>query len=89
MPALAPVLKPVSASTTAIPFPVGATVTSAQWALSSMSVQLCVTAQHPPPRLVAQESWPVVQPGGTKVTTAELVGARVEMHLLLAPHVDP
>lgn len=79
---------PVSLWTMETSLPVGVTVTSAQWAVSSMSVQLCVAAQQPPFRLSAQEIWPAVQPGGTMVACAELVGGGVVMHPPAA-HVYP
>jgi len=64
---------------------------SAQCALASMSVQLCVAAQHPPPSVAAHEIWPVVHPGGAsdRVREAEGLGPGVYRHWPAAPQRAP
>lgn len=65
IPALAPVPSPsLFCGTAATPLAVGTTVKAAQCGPLPTNVQLCVTAQHPPPRLLGQAIWLVVQPAG-------------------------
>lgn len=80
-----------SCGTAATPLAVGATVNSAQCGPLPTNVQLCVTAQQPPPRLLGQAIWLVVQPAGIWDTSdgAAEVGLLVQMHWPALAHVWP
>jgi hypothetical protein len=88
MPILAPLDRP-SGGSAEMPLPVGSGP-SAHKAVRSTDVQLCVTAQHPPPRDEAQVIWLDVQPAG--ISLARLVEVLVELvatHWLLGPQIWP
>lgn len=97
MPALAPVPRPSplpSCGTAETPLPVGTVVISAHCGPEPPTkVQLCVTAQQPPPRLPGHRIWLVVQPGGMaemrEVKELLLVAVLVRMHCLLLAQVCP
>lgn len=93
-PTLIPALAPAFSSwfsTSDIPSPVGVGATFAQWGAPLTKVQLCVTAQHPPPRLAGHVICLVVQPWGTCDTTAvaEVDGLTVERHAPPVAHTKP
>lgn len=77
--------------TAATPLAVGETVKAAQCGPLPTNVQLCVTAQQPPPRLLGQAIWLVVHPAGIWDTSdgIEDVGLLVQMHWLALAHVWP
>ena len=94
MPAFAPTLSSASSlrPTSDTPLTVGVVTRSAQCAVPLTRVQLCVTAQQPPPRLEAQLIWLVVQPVGTCETRGreeEDDGVMVETHWLPDLHTEP
>lgn len=91
IPALAAVFSPPPPWVTGVrPETDGVTRTSTHAGPDPAKVQDCVTPQHPPPMLLGQAIWAVVQPGGNWDTKVALVAdVLVQRHWELLAQVWP